>query len=172
MNNKYLKIAFAIVFAFLVNANVYAFTYINILNDSSKTFLKIKDNRSNRPSFNRLNTDFESFMIKIAAIKRINEKPLNASFFDFQKPIDNVKIYPNPVSSQINITYSIKRDNQVIIKVLDVLGNEILTLLDQKVQAGEQSSSFILNSKITPGFYFVKIVSGNDSVIKRISVIN
>ena len=171
MSNKFFKISFAVVFGFLVNASVLAHPYFIELNDSSKTFIKLKDNRLNRPSFNRFNSDFESFMIKIAAIKRVNEKPFDASFIDFQKPIDNVKIYPNPVSSQINITYSLKKYNQVIIKILDVLGNEILTLLDQKLQAGEQSNSFALSSKITPGFYFIRIVSGNDSVIKRISVI-
>ena len=172
MNNKYFKIAFVLVFAFLVNANVFAYSYFIVLNDSSKTFLKFKDNRLNRPVFNKLNTDFESFMIKISAIRRINDKSFSVIFNDNQKPIDNVKIYPNPVSSQINITYSLKRDNQVIIKILDVFGNEILTLQDRKALAGEQSNSFILSSKITPGFYFVKIVSGNDSVIKRISVVN
>ena len=171
MNNKYFKIAFTVVFAFLANASVFAYANFNVLNDSSKTFLKLKDNRVNRPVFNRINTDFESFMIKVSAIRRTKEKTFGVNFTDNQKPIDNVKVYPNPVSSQINISYSLKKDNQVIIKILDVLGNEILTLLDQNVQAGEQSNSFVLSSKISPGFYFIRIVSGNDSVIKRISVI-
>jgi hypothetical protein len=172
MNNKYFKISFAILLVFLVNASVFALPYFNALNDSSKFSIKLKDNRSNRPVFSKLNTDFETFMLKVSAIKRINEKPAGVNFIDLQKPIDNVKIYPNPVISQINISYSLKKDNQVIIKILDVLGNEIFTLLDQKLQAGEQTNSFVLNSKITPGFYFIRIVSGNDSVIKRISVVN
>lgn len=170
MNNKYLKISLTLLFAFLLNATTWAFVMINASTDSSKLFLKNKSIVFNNPANNLLNSNFEDFMQRFTSLKRsgLNNFDMNSVL---QKPIDNVKIFPNPVSTQINITYTLSKDNQVTIKVLDVLGNQILTLLNQKMQAGEQTNSFVINSKIPAGFYFIRIVSGNDAVIKRISVI-
>ena len=54
---------------------------------------------------------------------------------------------------------------------MDVLGNEILTLLSEHISAGEQTNSFNIASKLSSGFYFVRIVAGSESVIKRISIL-
>lgn len=87
------------------------------------------------------------------------------------KLLNNVEVYPNPVTDQINLKYELTRNSNVTIKVMDVLGNEIITLFSQRVEPGEKNFSYALNSKLTRGFYFVRIVAGTESVIKRISVL-
>ena len=54
---------------------------------------------------------------------------------------------------------------------MDVLGNEITTLLSQKLMAGEQNSSFNVASRLSSGFYFLRFVVGDEVVVKRISVL-
>ncbi|WP_159440648.1 T9SS type A sorting domain-containing protein [Mucilaginibacter sp. OK098] len=87
------------------------------------------------------------------------------------KLLSNVQVYPNPVTDQINLKYEISRSANVTIKVVDVLGNEIITLYSQRVEAGEKNFSYPLNNKLARGFYFLRVVAGTESVIKRISVL-
>jgi|SRR6185312_1143794 len=88
-----------------------------------------------------------------------------------EKVLNNVQVYPNPVTDQINLKYELTRNSNVTIKIMDVLGNDIITLFSQRVDPGEKNFSYALNSKLTRGFYFVRIVAGTESVIKRISVL-
>jgi hypothetical protein len=55
--------------------------------------------------------------------------------------------------------------------VLDILGNDIITLYSQREDAGEKTYNYYLNGKLTRGFYFVRIVAGTEYVTKRISVL-
>jgi len=87
------------------------------------------------------------------------------------KLLSNVQVYPNPVTDQINLKYNLSRNSNVTIKIMDVLGNEIITLFSQHVDSGEQKYTYIINNKLSNGFYFVRIVAGTESVIKRISVL-
>lgn len=178
MSNKYVIIVFSIIISTIIQ--VVAINVFAQKTDSIKTSLKIKDSRPNRPIFSsNISTDFEAFMIKVSAIKA--STPLNKSVnsiktisslaHDSQKPLDNVKIFPNPVSNLINLSYTLNKEYVVTIKVLDVLGNEVLTLLSQKVSAGDQTNSFNLGSKINSGLYFVRVAAGSESVIKRISIL-
>jgi hypothetical protein len=82
-----------------------------------------------------------------------------------------LKIYPNPVVEQLNINLRINRDTNLSIKITDLLGNEIATLLNEKVGHGEITKTFNMPSKINSGIYFLRIVAGVEPIIKRISVL-
>jgi hypothetical protein len=87
------------------------------------------------------------------------------------KLLNNVQVFPNPVTDEINLKYDLSRNSNVTIKIMDVLGNDIITLFSQRLEPGEKSYTYALNSKLNRGFYFVRIVAGTESVIKRISVL-
>lgn len=110
---------------------------------------------------------FKAFNPSAAPVKAATAKP---RLFD-EKLLSNVQIFPNPVTDQINLKYTITKNAQVSIKVMDVLGNNVLTLLSQRMEPGEQKFSYNLNKQLTSGFYFVRVVVGTESVIKRISVL-
>ena len=147
----------------------------------SKTALKFKDNRPNRPVFKtNIPSDFDAFMFKMnglstnkntTASKPNTNKAISNVSLEPAKPIDNVKIYPNPVAEQLTLSFTLKKESMVTVKILDVLGNEVATLLSRKVGAGDQSNTFILDNKLNSGFYFVRVIAGSDSIIKRISVL-
>lgn len=96
--------------------------------------------------------------------------PQKAAAPDF-KALSNVKVFPNPVEDQINISYTLSKDANVTIKIMDVLGNEIATLLSQRLPSGEQNHSFAITSRLNSGYYFIRMIAGNETVIKRISVL-
>ncbi|WP_345106813.1 T9SS type A sorting domain-containing protein [Mucilaginibacter panaciglaebae] len=91
--------------------------------------------------------------------------------FPTDKLLSNVEVYPNPITDQINLKYVISRNSNVTIKMVDVLGNDVLTLFSQRVEPGEQVLNRAISSKINRGFYFIRVVAGTESVIKRISLL-
>jgi hypothetical protein len=100
----------------------------------------------------------------------ISTTKFNVSKSD-DKLLNNVQVYPNPVTDQINLKYDLSRYSNVTIKIMDLLGNDIITLFSQRVEPGEKVYTYSISNKLTRGFYFVRIVAGTESVIKRISVL-
>jgi len=87
------------------------------------------------------------------------------------KLLNDVQLYPNPVTDQLNLKYSISRNSNVTVKIMDVLGNDITTVFNQRVEVGDHNITYSINNKLSRGFYFVRVVAGTESVIKRISVL-
>lgn len=88
------------------------------------------------------------------------------------KLLTNVQIYPNPITDQITIKYTVSRNSNVNIKIMDVLGNNVATLLSERVESGEQKFIRLLSSnKLTSGFYFLRVTVGTESIIKRITIL-
>ncbi len=78
--------------------------------------------------------------------------------------------FPNPFNPSTKIEFSIPSDNNVEIKVFNVLGMEVTTLLNEHRQAGMHSVEFNSSSTaggLSSGIYFYKVVSGNYSEIKK-----
>lgn len=90
---------------------------------------------------------------------------------DNEKLVSNVKIFPNPVVETVNLNFQLAKRSEVSVKMMDALGNEILTLFNQVLDAGPQSHSFEIQGKLSTGVYFIRVTAGTETVIKRISVL-
>jgi len=128
----------------------------------TKEVTKLVDTRVSQPKENRLIV-FKPFAPYTPSL-RANSKESN-------KTLSNVKIYPNPVSDQLNLTFKLNKDISVSIKIMDALGNEIRTLLSQRLEEGDQVQNFTLNSNLSSGFYFIRIMAGTETVVKRIQIL-
>lgn len=125
--------------------------------------------RLNRKERNYLKT---SLRVALPAIKPYSYTPGKAPAQADDKLLSNVQVFPNPISDQINIKYSLSRNANVSIKIMDVLGNEVVTLFSRRVDPGtDLKYTGNLGNKLQSGFYFVRVVVGTESVIKRISVL-
>jgi hypothetical protein len=101
----------------------------------------------------------------------INVKPNNTAASS-DKLLSNVQIYPNLITDQINLKYMVSRNTNVTIKIMDVLGNTVATLFSDRVESGEQKFTHDLSSnRLTSGFYFLRVMVGTESVIKRITIL-
>lgn len=78
--------------------------------------------------------------------------------------------YPNPFNPTTTINYSIPSASQVSIKVYDMLGNEIMTLVNDRKNAGSYSTSFNA-SNLASGIYLYKIVAGSYTDTKKMTLI-
>lgn len=67
--------------------------------------------------------------------------------------------YPNPFNPTTKIEYSLPGSSFVSLKVYDVLGNEIMTLVNEQKNAGHYEINFRGNS-LSSGLYIYKIQAG------------
>ncbi len=82
-----------------------------------------------------------------------------------------LKVYPNPVTDQINLILKLDRESNFSVKIMDLLGNEIVTLANERINPGEQTKSYTIPNRLNSGIYFLKIISGSETIVKRISVL-
>jgi carboxypeptidase T len=76
--------------------------------------------------------------------------------------------YPNPFNPSTVIRYSIKENAFVKLKVYDVLGNEVATLVNQNQLRGSYNYQFsTVNYQLPSGIYYYKLESGDFSEVKK-----
>jgi carboxypeptidase T len=78
--------------------------------------------------------------------------------------------YPNPFNPVTVINYSLPATDFVNIKVYDVLGNEVVTLVNKKQTAGSYNVEFN-GANFASGIYFYKFTAGNFSDVKRMILV-
>ena len=74
--------------------------------------------------------------------------------------------YPNPFNPTTKIKFSIPKSDIVKIRVYDILGKEIQTLLNEYKTTGSYEVEFDA-SNLPSGVYFYRIISGSYSVTKK-----
>ncbi len=74
--------------------------------------------------------------------------------------------YPNAFNPTTTITYQIPKDGQVTLKVYDMLGREVKTLVDGYKSVGRYSVAFD-GATLSSGIYFYTLRSGDYSAVKK-----
>lgn len=82
--------------------------------------------------------------------------------------------YPNPFNPSTVINYQLPAAGHVTLKVYDVLGNEVATLVDEYKTAGTYNSTFspaiggqAVRSTLSSGIYFYQLRAGNYAETKK-----
>ncbi|MGK9476082.1 LamG-like jellyroll fold domain-containing protein [Melioribacter sp. OK-6-Me] len=83
--------------------------------------------------------------------------------------------YPNPFNPETIIRYSLPYDGHVRLKIFDVLGREIETLVDEYKKKGEYTCHVVLNSlpnkSLSNGIYYYQLTFDNKSITKKMLVL-
>ncbi|MBI2417256.1 MAG: T9SS type A sorting domain-containing protein [Ignavibacteriales bacterium] len=77
--------------------------------------------------------------------------------------------YPNPFNPNTAINYQLAESGKVTLKVYDILGNEVITLVNEEQAAGRHQAVFSSADKKTlaSGVYFYRLQAGANSVVKK-----
>jgi hypothetical protein len=75
--------------------------------------------------------------------------------------------YPNPFNSHTIVSYNLPERSCISLKVFDILGNEIETLVNEEKQVGSHIIEFDGNN-LTSGIYFYKLQAGNFTSTKKL----
>ncbi|OGU67766.1 MAG: T9SS C-terminal target domain-containing protein [Stygiobacter sp.] len=89
-----------------------------------------------------------------------DNKPVNSTFQLF----DN---YPNPFNNATKVRFSIPARNRIQLKLYDILGRELSTLIDELKDAGVYEAVVNLDG-YPSGVYLCKLTSGNFSSVKKL----
>ncbi len=77
--------------------------------------------------------------------------------------------YPNPFNPTTKISFSIPSDSKISIKVFDMLGQEIATLINEYMTAGNYSTEFNATG-LPSGIYFYRMEADNFITIKKMTL--
>ncbi|HTP12374.1 MAG TPA: T9SS type A sorting domain-containing protein, partial [Bacteroidota bacterium] len=75
--------------------------------------------------------------------------------------------YPNPFNPTTTIEFTIPNDGRVVLKVYDLVGREIATLIDGERNAGEYHLVVFDASRFASGTYFYRLQSGSSSSVRK-----
>jgi len=75
--------------------------------------------------------------------------------------------YPNPFNPVTKINFDLPKSGNVSIKVYDMLGKEVKTLIDEFKDAGYYNITFDA-SNLPSGVYFYRLTSGEFSAVKKL----
>jgi flagellar hook assembly protein FlgD len=85
--------------------------------------------------------------------------------------------YPNPFNPKTAISYQLTANSRISLKIYDILGREIKTLINEIKTAGfysvEWDGKNSIGQSVGSGVYFYQLKSGNGSVsTKKMVLLN
>lgn len=81
--------------------------------------------------------------------------------------------YPNPFNPSTNISFVVNTSGYAVLKVYDILGNEVITLFESEVERGKlynlefNRSRNIKNEKLASGVYISRLTFEGQSISKK-----
>ncbi|MCA2005364.1 MAG: choice-of-anchor J domain-containing protein [Ignavibacterium sp.] len=94
----------------------------------------------------------------------VNTEPVVKEFVLFQN-------YPNPFNPGTTISWQSPISSWQTIKLYDIMGREIETIVDGYFEAGFHSTFYIVNSSLPSGVYFYKLTAGEFNSVKKMILI-
>ncbi|MDP4116570.1 MAG: T9SS type A sorting domain-containing protein, partial [Bacteroidota bacterium] len=107
---------------------------------------------------------------------RLIRKVFNNNFTNFYTGVSSNNItvknykleqnFPNPFNPVTTINYQLPKSGEVTIRVYDILGNEVKTLVNENKQAGSYSVNFNA-SKLSSGVYIYRLTSSGICISQK-----
>ena len=124
--------------------------YINDLFNNTSTHVSVSG--LNSVVFNLAGLESKVYSLQQFSTTSVAGTP--APVYNFQLSQN----YPNPFNPSTSIRYSIPEKSKVTLKIYDITGRELLTLLNGEVNAGNYEINFNV-SKLSSGVYFYTLRS-------------
>ncbi len=87
---------------------------------------------------------------------------------EYENNFLNMQLYPNPTTDKIHLTYNLITSGAVSIKIYDVKGQLVESLLDEKQSAGEQVLD--KNISLSRGIYMLNLNVEGKQIVKKLIV--
>ena len=122
-------------------------------------------------------TPYDSTVYTISIQEEMVDLPILPPIVKVQKEVASLpknfelfQNYPNPFNPTTIINFSMSNSGKVRLKIFDVLGREILSLVDEHLPAG--TYSYKLNGNdLSSGVYFYRLTVGKFSAVKKLSLL-
>jgi hypothetical protein len=78
--------------------------------------------------------------------------------------------YPNPFNPSTTIEFTIPTDGWAVLKVYDVIGREVATLVDGDLKAGVYQQAVFDASRFASGVYFARLQFGGKQQLRKMAL--
>ncbi len=137
--------------------------YLSNVNISANTGLRIRNVAVDTANIKVHANSGPSIIFEVNGILTSVESELNENIPDKFTLYQN---YPNPFNPNTVIEYHLPQTSFVTLRIYDVIGREIKTLVNEKQNAGHHSLT-IDASNLSSGVYFYRIEAGNYTETKK-----
>jgi uncharacterized delta-60 repeat protein len=97
---------------------------------------------------------------------------LNLGVLNFSSPQNPLLIYPNPISKQATLQYSLSQTESISLTLTDMLGRQVQTFFtNQQREQGEHKEELQLSNTLAAGNYILSISNGHNSQGVKVSVV-
>lgn len=86
---------------------------------------------------------------------------------DASRAIELRGAFPNPFRSETAIRFAVPAPTRVQVRMFDVTGRQVRTLVDAQLPAGDHSA-MVRADGLTPGVYWVRLQAGAVSTTRRV----
>ena len=116
---------------------------------------------SNLPgTFNAIKISGSGVTDGTVSVKEMTNRTIPKAFTLFQN-------YPNPFNPSTNISFNIPRRSFVSLKVFDLIGREVATLVSEELSIGSYTQQWNA-SGIPSGVYFYRLHAGSFTETKKL----
>ena len=150
-------------FAAADSGNIFEVEYIvkDSLSDSTKAHLVFIEAMAADSSIMILPFEFINGEISISPSVGVKEPQNN-----LPTKFELYQNYPNPFNPTTMIRFELPKETHVTLKVYNLLGQEVMKVLDEKREAGRYDIR-IDGSTLSSGVYFYRLVAGDFIAVKK-----
>ena len=87
-----------------------------------------------------------------------------------QKQKTQLSVFPNPISSKLNLSFEIMKTADVNIEILDITGQVKTNITQQRFEKGKHQIEYYLNNKLSNGIYFIRLIANNKTETIKIII--
>src|SRR5690606_4895491 len=101
---------------------------------------------------------------RLSAVTNIHNGTVIANTYELKQN------YPNPFNPSTKIAFSIPKNGFTSLKIYDMVGREVATLLSKDLQSGNYEVDFN-GSKLASGVYFYQLISSDFVEVKKMMLV-
>ncbi|MCB2220418.1 MAG: M20/M25/M40 family metallo-hydrolase [Bacteroidetes bacterium] len=98
----------------------------------------------------------------------LNVENIGTTGMDDNRIDDKVMIYPNPMKGSANIDFTLEKETDIEMNILDAMGKNVQTIESQNMTAGHHSVGF--TSELSEGIYFIVIKFNGIPCVKKMVI--
>lgn len=112
------------------------------------------------------------YYVIVTSAEGCESEPSESIYFSMvgvtnQDKAGNLSVYPNPFTSELNVSFIVAKEERVRISLLNITGREIATIAEGSMVQGNHTVTFV-PAGLNPGIYLLRMQSESNTSVTKI----